>query len=94
MKKAVVTVLLGLVGCGGGTYNKPGATQAEFDRDLAQCRYEAASSASAYGSSETRRSASGAAGQGVGDAVAESGRRSELIDLCLRARGYSKQAGN
>lgn len=37
----LVLLLLLLSGCGAGGYAKPGVTQEEFERDLAQCEYEA-----------------------------------------------------
>lgn len=93
MVRIAVVVAAALAGCASNMqWNKPGITQASLDQDLAQCRYEAASSTSGYGTSETRRGASRAAGQGIGEGLAQADRERDLIMLCLKARGYQLEA--
>jgi hypothetical protein len=90
MRVATVLALAALAGCAGPTlYDKPGGTQAQFDRDLAQCRYEAQLATSGYSSGNTRRGASGAAGQGVAEGIWQTSDRNDLEDSCLIGRGYT-----
>lgn len=94
MKKALIVAgsLMALTGCAPNyMWVKEGATQSEFDRDKAQCQYEASSSMANYNTGPTARGASGAAAQGIGEGIAIGMRKAELIQLCLQAKGYSKQ---
>ena len=65
-----------LVGCG-GKWTKPGATQADFDRDWAACDYEAAK----YGYGPMW-------GTGVGAGIEDGLRQNELRTKCMRAKGW------
>lgn len=68
---------------------KDGATQADFDRDRAQCIYESAAATGSYNpSGSTARSTGGAIAQGIGDGIAIGLRRQEIAILCMQARGY------
>jgi hypothetical protein len=88
---AFLTVVV--AGCAPLTWDRPGTTEAEFNRDFDQCDYEARLATAGYGTSETRRGASSAAGQGVGDAVGQALDRHDLTRACLRARGYTARPG-
>lgn len=70
---------------------KHGATPADYDRDLARCRYEAASATASYSSGRVAPTMGGAIAQGLGEGMAIGMRRTELIELCLQANGYSKR---
>ena len=63
-------------------FTKPSFSQAEWGRDMADCRFKAASSTQNvdYGYRTVF-------GQTLDQAI----RRNELIELCLRAKGYSQQ---
>ena len=71
---------------------KEGATEAGFERDKAQCQYEAAAATANYNTGPTARGYSGAVAQGIGEGIAIGMRQAELIQLCLQAKGYSKQS--
>lgn len=87
----LVFVIATLAGCAAPLhYVKPGITQTQADRDLAQCRYEAARDGN-YNSGSTRRGISGAAGQGFAEGVEQAIRQGELMQLCMTARGYAAQ---
>ena len=92
MHRLTLVALLAIQGCAGPTWVKPGAVQADFDRDVAQCKYEAASATASYGGGPTRRTTAGALGQGIGEGIDLGLRQRDLIMLCLQARGYTKQA--
>ncbi len=84
--------VLMLAGCASPyMWAKQGATPADYDRDLARCRYEAAAATAGYSTGRAAPTMSGAIAQGFGEGMAIGMRRSELIDLCLQANGYSKR---
>lgn len=70
---------------------KAGASEADFDRDMARCKYEAASATANYSTGRTAGTMSGAIAQGLGEGMAIGSRRAELIQLCLQAQGYTKR---
>jgi hypothetical protein len=70
-------------------YNRPNTTVADFERDKAACEYEAASSTANYGSGQnTSRTMGGAIAQGIGIGLGRAMETSNLVAMCLRARGY------
>ena len=70
-------IALTLAGCAKPVWYHPTKTQADFDRDAAQCQYEAiAATANIVGGS--------AAGMQQGFA------RAEVAQACMRARGYKQ----
>lgn len=70
---------------------RPNTTMAEFDRDISQCQYEAASSTANYGSGQnTARTLGGAIAQGIGTGLGRSLESTNLVLLCMRARGYTR----
>ena len=79
-----------LAGCGGPVlFTRPGATAAEYDRDMAQCTYEGAAATATYGSGQpTARTVAGALGQGFGIGLGRAVERYDLQILCMRARGW------
>lgn len=88
-----LVLALTLAGCGGAPFLwvKSGATQSDFDRDMARCKYEAASSTANYNTGRTAGTLSGAMAQGIGEGMAIGSKQVELIQLCLQAQGYTKQ---
>jgi hypothetical protein len=72
-------------------WNKPGATDATLQRDVAQCRYEISLAQAGGGSSTTRRGAAAAAGQGVAEGMASVWQRDDLTEQCLEARGWTRE---
>lgn len=95
MKHVVLLVLLplGVFGCAQApVWSKQGATQSDFERDVAQCKYEAAVATASYNTGPTARSRYGAVLQGIDEGIAIGARQGELIQLCLVARGYSRQS--
>ncbi len=84
-------LILNLVGCAPAPlWTKDGATQAHFDRDKAQCEYEAALATASYSQGQTARTAAGAAGQGFGEGIAIGLKKTELGRMCMAAKGYSQ----
>lgn len=69
---------------------KEGATQSDFNRDMARCKYEAASATANYNTGRTAGTLSGAIARGIGEGMAIGSRQVELIQLCLQAQGYTK----
>lgn len=93
MKQYLLVLLLPLAGCASSyMWAKNGATQAEYTRDLSRCRYEAASATASYGSSRGGPTMSSAIAQGLGEGMAIGIRQSDLMVLCLEAKGYTKHA--
>lgn len=60
----------------------------DLERDVAQCRYEATAATASYSTGPTARTRSGAIAQGFGEGLTRSMRGAELLNLCLRARGW------
>lgn len=80
---AVVFLVAVLSGCAQKKiFTKSGFTQAEWEQDLAQCQYEAASSTQGVDYSYQT-----VFGQSLDQAL----RRRDLVELCLRAKGYVEQ---
>jgi len=90
-KLATLAASVALLGCALPTWTRPDTTQADFDRDAAQCKYEAVAATSGYGTGPTARSTSGAFSQGLGEGIAAGMKQGELIRLCMMARGYRMQ---
>ncbi|MFZ0930455.1 MAG: PDZ domain-containing protein [Syntrophobacteraceae bacterium] len=86
MNKGVVILMIGLGMCGCATTNmvwdRPGEhyTQADFERDRAQCRYEVEMNLQPTPYNST----GGAVGAGIIDGV----RTAELTRLCMEAKGW------
>jgi hypothetical protein len=88
---AVIIATLALSGCATQpayewrhmTHSDP----AQLARDKAQCDYEATSATASYAPNSRGYRTSTVAG--IADAIAIGQRQGELIQLCLRARGYS-----
>lgn len=94
-KTAITTLALLLVGCGPSfMWVKSGATQQEFDQDMARCQYEAASSTASYSYAPTSYGMAGSISSGFAEGFEVGMRKNELINLCMRAKGYSQQAIN
>lgn len=82
MRGLIVVAMALLGGCAatGPTWYKQGATQASFDADKAECRYEAIK----YG---------GAFDPSFGKSYAVAMQRNDITIACLRQKGYSQQQG-
>jgi hypothetical protein len=65
--------------------------KAKFDRDRAQCIYEAKSATASYSQGATARSYSGAISQGLSEGLEMGSRQGELGVLCMEARGYARK---
>ena len=83
MKRILILAGLLLSGCGTQTMSlqKPGISNAEFQRDTAQCEYEATVN------SYVPIGRSG----GIAAGIEEGMRHAQLENLCLRAKGYTLQ---
>jgi outer membrane lipoprotein SlyB len=94
MKRALIAVaLVALAGCANRAYYNPDVTQAQADRDLAQCHYEARRAVTSYGTGgSSYTTISGAAGQGVAEGIGQATDIREIEHACLKARGYSLQS--
>lgn len=92
MRLTVLAPLMALAGCAHQQtmWVRDGATQADFERDRAQCVYEANAATASYSSGPTRRSMSGAIAQGIEDGITIGLRQRELAMLCMKARGYAE----
>jgi hypothetical protein len=84
----VIAIALFTTGCT-RTYVKPGATVYDFERDKAQCEYEAAAATANFSNPQQTYSLGQAAGAGFGSGLAEGMKKIELMDLCLKARGWT-----
>ncbi len=89
MRAAVISLAI-LAGCASPLWTKEGATQADFNRDAAQCEYEAASATASYSQGQTARTTGGAAAQGFGEGMAIGLKKNELGRLCMTAKGYTR----
>jgi len=70
---------------------KSGASQDDFSRDLARCRYESAAATAGYGTGRVSPTMGGALAQGFGEGMTIGLRQSELMTLCMQANGYTKK---
>lgn len=81
-----------LVGCAAQPpkvwYSKTHDNPAQFERDKAQCIYEAAQATGSYSQGQTARTNSGAFVQGFSEGLTISMRREELGLLCMKSKGY------
>lgn len=79
----IFAIAIALSGCSHVVWEKPGATQADFEADRARCQYEAklgTPNAPVY-----------SMGQAIGTGIAEGLRENQLGSLCMHARGYSSR---
>lgn len=92
MRRALPLLVVGLVGCATPpVYYRDNTSMADFDRDIAGCQYEAASSTATYGSGQnTARTMGGAIAQGLATGLGQAMAANNLIALCMRARGYTR----
>lgn len=80
MRWMIIAVGFVLSGCASGpTWYKDGATQASFDADKAECRYEAIKNGGSFDPS-------------FGKSYAVAMHRDEITIACLRHKGYSQEA--
>jgi hypothetical protein len=84
-----IFAVVALTGCANTQYYNPNVSDAEAQRDLAQCQYEAKLATSNYSTGSTRAGMSGAAGQGFAEGIGQSLEQRDLVRSCLTARGYS-----
>lgn len=86
MKKLIILMVVALAGCAPMTFNKPGATQAEFGADSAQCRFMARNMQTGYVAVGSPAFVAGAAiGNAIGNGVAV---RQNYKD-CMEMKGYA-----
>lgn len=90
-RTAIIIALTALAGCTAGRYVNPGVSDAQAQRDSAQCKYEAKLATVAYGTGSTRYGVSGAAGQGVAEGIAQASDQRDLWISCMEARGYQRE---
>ncbi len=92
MKKLIVPfVTIFLIACGPSfVWVKEGATKEGFEKDVLQCKYEASVATSSYSTGRIAGSTYGAISQGIAEGIAVGTRKNELIQLCLQAKGYTK----
>lgn len=82
---ALLSGALMLVGCGTSqikAWSRPGASEEQKQRDLAECDYDA--SKATIGDGKAPRSTDDAVGEGVVRGM----EKSDLIKKCMRIRGY------
>jgi len=70
-------------------WSRPGATQADVDKDKFQCEYQAKAATASYSSTPSDKSMSAAVGAGVGDGIVVAGKQIDLVNDCMRLRGYT-----
>ena len=81
-----VTCIIALSGCGPKmVLTKPGFTQSEWNRDLAQCEYEVTSSTQNVDHSYQTV---------IGQSLDQAFRRRDLMLLCMKAKGYVETKPN
>lgn len=92
MRKALVLALL-LTGCATQPryeWRHPHGDKAQFDKDYAQCSYEAAAATGSY--SPNNRGYRTELGSMVADNIDKNQRHNEIGNLCMKARGYIQHA--
>lgn len=85
MKKLILAFLLAFAGCASQpsyVWDHPTGDRAQFDRDKAQCEYEATAA-----TQQTDYSYRTGFGQELDRAI----RRSDLGVMCMKARGYTQR---
>ncbi|WWW36159.1 hypothetical protein V8017_04065 [Stenotrophomonas rhizophila] len=83
---AVLSGAVMLAGCGTTqikAWSKPGASEEQKQRDLAECDYDASKATTGDGKAPK------STGDAVGDGVVRGMEKSDLIKKCMRVRGYS-----
>lgn len=85
-KLTAILLVFGLTGCVTQQMRwvRPGATQADFERDKIECVYE---SKKATGSMQAGVGMGGAIAAGIDQAM----RESEIGGLCMRTKGWTQQ---
>lgn len=81
----IVTLLLTACAFEPLVWTHPNYGLAEYDRDSAQCRYEARHATESYTTVYTAR---GAAALGLSEGTAAALHEGEVVSLCMRARGW------
>lgn len=83
---ALLCSVVMLTGCGTAQikdWSKPGAGEAQKQRDMAECDYDASKATTGDGRAPQ------STGDAVGDGVVRGMEKSDLIKKCMRIRGYS-----
>ena len=70
-------------------WSRPGAIQADVDKDKSQCEYQAKAATASYSSTPSDKSMSAAVGAGVGDGIVVAEKQIDLVNDCMRLRGYT-----
>ena len=83
MKPIMMLAVLMLVGCGGGVWVKDNGTQADFNKDLAECNYDVTKYSGGVGSTYGR--------DPIADGIEEGMRRNEIRTACMTSKGYHLQ---
>jgi hypothetical protein len=98
MKKLLVVILLGLLavmlsGCGRGRWNvklPPGYTQADYERDVRDCKQYTRKWCSQHGSTTTTAQKEGKQGTfSMSRTECTSAQQEEVYYDCLRGKGYT-----
>ncbi|UIJ44179.1 hypothetical protein LZK98_13980 [Sphingomonas cannabina] len=62
----------------------------DMEKDLAQCKYEAAAATATIGTNDRPKSTSEAVSSGVSSGVVAGMEQASLIKKCMKAKGYRK----
>jgi len=80
------------VSCGGRDKEsvRDSTASSDVQRDEAQCKYEAQAATASLKSTPRDNTTGGAISTGIADGIVIAERQLELVDACMRARGYRK----
>jgi len=90
----ILMVALISMGCAKKMFVKPGGTNDGFQRDLAQCQYEAEVAIASYGNSDVPPTMSNAIASGIFGGIEMGTRKNKLIQMCLGTKGWTEHTGS
>jgi hypothetical protein len=90
MRTWILAPLLAVAACASPVkeWTHDTAATSRLDQDKAQCDYEAKAATASYSTSPSDNKMSSAIGTGIGDGIAIAEKRIELINECMKVKGY------
>jgi hypothetical protein len=92
MCSGVLLISLVLAGC--GSPNRPwvkgNAVRSATDQALEECKYQAEAATIGIGAGGHPKTLNKAIGQGIGDGVIRALDEEELVEHCMKAKGFSR----
>ncbi|MGA2223927.1 MAG: hypothetical protein ABSH41_05735 [Syntrophobacteraceae bacterium] len=93
MKNVLIVVLISIfvIGCAPTKWVNYRDPTRDFELDKAQCAYEVQMNYQPQSTQPTDNSTGAVIGAALGDSIANGLRQAQLMELCMEARGWSKE---